>query len=365
MNHPFGSIPGKLAAEPITVIGDGLAGTVLALSLAGRGAAVRLLGSGDATATGLSYGAVLPGRPSWAWRRLERLHGALGRHPSGLVFHDERSGLPQCLAALSRWLPLPLSRIDTPTWMAARQRALAAAGVAQLSRKVDGLSPDPDGGWRLQLASSPERPSAEMPSALGAPMVVLAAGAGCRLLWPGLPPSFRHNWAGVLLIPAGAPANPWLDQARRGRVVQPRHWRRPALESSSATNREPAWIVDASLAPWGDGVVVGQISWIPPAGPAAGAEPGLVPPDPQWMEERLRDGLGRLDPSLGALPGAYRQVPVSYCCDGQPLVGPVAGAPGLWIFAGFSAAFSRVPSEADALALRLLGERASVKQGRW
>jgi glycine/D-amino acid oxidase-like deaminating enzyme len=77
------------------------------------------------------------------------------------------------------------------------------------------------------------------------------------------------------------------------------------------------------------------------------------------MEERLREGLSQLDPQLAALQAPYRQVPVSFCSDGQPLVGPVEDAPGLLVFAGFSAAFSRVPSQADLLATSLLATAAA------
>jgi|694.fasta_scaffold01282_41 glycine/D-amino acid oxidase-like deaminating enzyme len=342
---------------PITVIGDGLAGTVLALSLARRGVAVRLIGAGADIATALSYGAVAWGPSSWAWRRLESLHGPLGWHSSGLVFHDARTGLPRRLAALTRWVPVPLARIDTPTWMAARPQALAAAGVHHLARRVKVLRHLREGGWEMDL--EPDGSSAD--SVLRAPTVVLAAGAGCRRLWPALPPRLRHSWAGVLLVGPDAPPNPWLDQAWRGRIVQPRHWQRPALEAGSAApGPTPRWIVDAGLAPWGSGVVVGQISWLPRARGAPGDGPeetgSLEPPDAQWMEERLREGLGQLDPQLATLPAPYRQVPVSFCTDGQPLVGPVEGAPGLWTFAGFSGAFSLVPTHADRLATRLVGD---------
>jgi glycine/D-amino acid oxidase-like deaminating enzyme len=335
---------------PITVIGDGLAGTVLALSLARRGAAVRLIGGGGHTATALSYGAVAWSPASWAWRWRERLHGPLGLHPSGLVFHDVRPGLPCRLAALTRLIPIPLARMDIPTWMAARPPVLAAAGVHHLARRVNALKALPEGGWELALA--PDEPG---DSVLRAPTVVLAAGVGCRPLWPSLPSRFRHTWAGVLLVGPEAPPNRWLDQARRGRVVQPRHWQRPALESAAAVSSEPQWIVDAGMAPYGEGVVVGQISWLP----GTGAEP----PDPQWMEARLREGLAQLDPPLASLPAPYRQVPVSFCTDGQPLVGPVEGAPGLWIFAGFSAAFSHVPFLANRLAARLLADSGPSGQG--
>jgi glycine/D-amino acid oxidase-like deaminating enzyme len=72
------------------------------------------------------------------------------------------------------------------------------------------------------------------------------------------------------------------------------------------------------------------------------------------METRLREGLATLDPALANLEAPYRQVPVSFCLDGQPLAGPVDAEAGLWVFAGFSGAFSRVPSHAEALARRLL-----------
>lgn len=360
-----------LRQGPITVIGDGLAGTVLALSLARQGAAVRLVGDGGNTATALSYGAVIWGPPSWAWRRLERLHGPLGWHPSGLVFHDARPGLPRRLAALTRRVPVPLARIDSPTWMAARPQALAAAGVHHLARRVRALAPRPEGGWALDLELDPTTHQEPDPtgrgagdSVLEASTVVLAAGAGSRRLWPALPFRLRHSWAGVLLMGPEGPANPWLEQARRGRIVQPRHWQRPALEAASGIpTPSPRWIVDAGLAPWGDGVVLGQISWLPGAPEAAdpgpsSSGPGTCgapePPDAGWMEARLRDGLGRLDPQLAALPAPYRQVPVTYCTDGQPLVGPVEGAPGLWTFVGFSGAFSLVPTWADRLATLLL-----------
>lgn len=347
---------GKASGPSITVIGDGLAGTVLALTLAARGACVRLIGAARDTATALSYGAVAPGVPSRAWRRLERLHGPLGWCRSGLVVHDSRAGLPLTLSRLSQWLPLPLARIDPPTWMVERQKALSAAGVHLLPGRVDALRHQPHGSWLhgswlLDLA-----PTDSGEAVLEAETVVLAAGAGCRALWPSLPPRFRHSWAGVLQVAADTPANPWLDQARRGRIVQPRHWRRPALEAASATNPEASWIVDAGLAPWGQQVMAGQISWIPPLGSSPDSQGALEPPDPHWMEARLRDGLRQLDPQLAALSAAYRQVPVSFCSDGQPLFGPVAEVPGLWVFAGFSAAFSLVPSQAEALATLLLAD---------
>ncbi|MEB3318861.1 MAG: FAD-dependent oxidoreductase [Cyanobacteriota bacterium] len=341
--------PAPPSGPEITVIGDGLAGSVLALCLAQGGARVRLIGAERPMATALSYGALPRGAPSRAWRRLERRHGPLGWRPSGLVFHDQRAGLPAQLAALTRAVPLPLARVDAARWLAARGPALEAAGVHQLTGRIAGLQALAGGGWRLE----------GIPGAWSAAnTVVLAAGASARRLWPTLPSRLRHSWAGVLhletLTGAEGAAQRWLEQARRGRIVQPRHWRRPALEAACATCPEPRWIVDAGLAPLGEGVVVGQISLIPPAEAPAASGGGLEPPDPQWMEARLREGLGALDPHLAALEAPYRQVPVSFCQGGQPLAGPVAEAPGLWVFAGFSAAFSRVPRHAEQLAQRML-----------
>ena len=65
--------------------------------------------------------------------------------------------------------------------MLMRQR-LERAGVRLLQARVEQLQPPTVGGeaWRLQLAGAGE---------LAARQVVLAAGAGCRSLWPELPTS--------------------------------------------------------------------------------------------------------------------------------------------------------------------------------
>jgi glycine/D-amino acid oxidase-like deaminating enzyme len=185
--------------------------------------------------------------------------------------------------------------------------------------------------------------------------VVLAAGAGCRRLWPALPPRLRVSWAGVLALARNPGGSPWLDLVRRGRVVQPARWRRPDLDRRAARPGAQAWVVDAGLAPWGaEGVLLGQISLL------RRAEVECRAPDPVRMEDRLRRELARLDPALAALPGPYRQVPVPFCSDGVPLVGPVEGAPGLWAFTGFSGAFAIVPPLADRLAEVILdGESAA------
>jgi hypothetical protein len=91
-------------------------------------------------------------------------------------------------------------------------------------------------------------------------------------------------------------------------------------------------------------LLAGQISWLPPADERSGEE---STPDAPWLEGLLRQELARLDPAL-ASRGRFRLVPVSYCSDGTPLSGVVA--PGLWMLAGASNAYSTLPALAEALA---------------
>jgi glycine/D-amino acid oxidase-like deaminating enzyme len=195
----------------------------------------------------------------------------------------------------------------------------------------------------------------------GAPLtagqVVLAAGAGCRALWPGLTQRLRCSWAGVLALERNPGAPGWLEQVAQGRIVLPRLWQRADLERRAEQLTAEEWIVDGGAAPWGEGVLVGQISLVRP-----GVEVG-APPDPERMESRLREQLALLDPPLATLAGPYRQVAVPFCTDGRPLVGPLPQAPGLWAFTGFSGAFSLVPSLAEGLAERLVDPAARPDHG--
>jgi glycine/D-amino acid oxidase-like deaminating enzyme len=324
----------------VAVLGAGLAGSLLALALARRGVAAALVGPASPAASELSYGGMAGRSGARQWRELERWHGPLGWRPSRLLLHGWPAPLhrlPPSLQALAT-AALPFSRVDAVALAAALPAALAAAGVERLEgpvRRIEAAA----AGWRLDLGQG-----------LGpaVPQVVLAAGAGCRALWPALPERLRFSWAGVIAVEPDAmdlagPC-PWLAEARLGRIVQARQWQRPALEARAGTLTEAAWIVDAGLAPWGERVLLGQISLVEP-----GADPGQ-PPDPALMEARLREGLCSLAPRIAALPGRYRQVAVPFCLDGQPLAGPVAGTTGLWAFTGFSGAFSVVPALAETLA---------------
>lgn len=322
------------AATParVAVIGAGLAGSLLSLALARRGQAVTLFGpdpEGDTTAaTPLSYGALLGRQAAGQWRQLERLHGPLGWNACGGVLHGfdgPLDRLPPGLLALGAAV-LPVSRVDPSLLVAALPTVLERAGV---ERRRDAVS-----------CLDTLRPEFSQ--------VVLAAGASCRLLWPALPPRLRYSWAGVLTVPHNPGGSAWLELVRRGKVVLPRHWQRPGLEAKAAELEQQAWVVDTGLAPWGkQGVVLGQISLIQPR--EASRFPG-PPPEAAPLETELRRALGRLDPALATLEGSFQLRAVTFCTEGDALVGPVERAEGLWIFTGFRTAFGGIPPQAERLA---------------
>ncbi len=319
----------------VAVIGGGVAGGLLALELVRLGLRVQLLDGaapgqrgGQACASHWSYGAIAPfagGR----WAALQRRHGDLGWRRRW--FRPLGPGAP-----LGGRLPMPCSRVEAEVWQQRLPLALQGAGVGLLRARVEQLLPPTANGepWQLRLAC------AEKPLAAG--QVVLAAGAGCRALWPELPTRLRVSWAGVLVLQPQAGGWPWAGPLA---MRLPARFQRLALEAAAPALDEEAWKVDPGLLPWGDRWLAGQISLVRP-----GLEVGH-PPAAGLQEQRLRQVLTPLLPPLAHWPGVFQQVPVSFCSDGQPLVGPVAGAPpGLWSFAGFSAAFKAVPQQAPVLA---------------
>jgi glycine/D-amino acid oxidase-like deaminating enzyme len=344
-------------APGVLVIGGGLAGGLLALALREQGVPVTLLeaspaisgSAGVQSATAISYGA-LPGWPlaptplarlaagaSRRWRRLQRQHGALGWRPRRLRLHGGVAGL----GAASAWWPLPFAQVDSSVLAARLPRVLAAAGVACQPAWVERLESQPAAGWELRLSDG---------TSLQAAQVVLAAGAHCRQLWPALPQALRSNWAAVLELEAypallAGPAA-WLPAA----------FDRVALERRAAGLQRPEWLVDAGLVSWGKGALLGQHTLVRP-----GLELG-TPPPPGEVEEQLRQGLAAQPwgVPLAPLPGPLRQAAVAFSSTGVPLVGPVPGSRGFWVFTGFSAGFSQVPVLAPLLAQALVvgGARA-------
>lgn len=331
----------------VLIVGGGLAGSLLALELRALGAAVTLIDAepadGSSSATAISYGA-LPGWPlaatplarlaagaSQRWRQLERRHGPLGWQRRALRL----SGGNRALALAARLAVLPFAQVDTGLFRVRMPAALRAAAVTLRCQRVEALRAIA-GGWQLQLSDG---------SVCSAAQVVLAAGARVHALWPGLPQRLRQSWASVLALsrmPEGlGPGAAWLPQT----------FARVALERRASALQQPAWVVDPGLVPWGSGALVGQHTWIPPEAMAGAA------PDAPLCAAQLREALAARTP--WRLPdGVLRQAAVAFCSSGAPLVGPVAGAPGLWLFCGFSAAFSQVPVLAPLLARSLRSDEA-------
>lgn len=292
----------------ITVVGAGLAGSLLSLELAERGIAVRLIdGSSGATATSLSYG-LLPWTAGGAWWRLQRRHGDLGLRQRWLQLGPRR-------------LPLPALQVDARRFAAALELRLAQLGVERVHQRLDQLPND------------------------GRPLV-LACGAGCLTLAPQLGSRLRVSWAGILELNLGTTSRRLGWPTAWAQL--PERFARLALERRASALEHEAWIVDAGLVPRGDQLLAGQITLIRPglaAGPA---------PDAQLMERRLRVALAARWPSLAAEPGQYRQAPVSFTLDGVPLAGPCGQ--GLWALAGFSGAFTQLPAAAAQLANQIANE---------
>jgi len=235
---------------------------------------------------------------------------------------------------LSAWWSLPVAQVDSAVLAARLPLVLAAAGVTCKTGRVERLDRQPATGWRLSLSDG---------SDLQAPQLVLAAGAYCRQLWPLLPQRLHSSWAAALELasfpaPLGSAAA-WL----------PVSFGRLALERRAAGLSQPEWLVDGGVVPRAEGALLGQHTLVRP-----GLEPGPAPP-PMEVERQLRQELAAQawGAPLAALPGHLRQAAVAFCSEGLPLVGPLAGAPGLWLFTGFSAGFSQVPVLAPLLAQAL------------
>jgi len=354
----------------VVVIGAGLAGSMAALALREQGLSVTVVAPPQwAVASFCSYGGVmgwpaLPGslgaamvRAPGRWQELERCHGPLGWQPCQLSLYwseaEAEVALPLAQGLRDQVpgsqlqpgrLILPFGRVDGEVLAQTLPQALQRAGVGRIERAVERLAPHAPMGWQLHLAGGDQ---------LEASQVVLAAGPASTSLWPPLahacPPSVGMSWSGALELEAQDWGQQSLPAGAADGIVIPLLGQRLALEARSHQLQQPAWIVDGGLAPRGEGWWLGQISVIAPGGAAQEA------PDPIWMEAELRQGLQAVWPELAALPGRFVQVPVAFPSAHTPLIGAIAGAPGLWGWAGFQGAFSLVPVLAPDLASAIAG----------
>ena len=347
------------APADVVIVGAGVAGGLLALALRELGASVTVVAApasnGLCSASELSYGA-LPGWPlaptplarlaagaSKRWRLLQERHGDLGWRPCRLRLHGAAAGW----RPLSAWWPLPFAQVDSAVLTARLPLVLAAAGVTCLLATVERLDPQAGVGWELTLSDGSSLPAAQL---------VLAAGAHCRQLWPALPQRLRSSWAAALQL-ASFPA-----PLGRAAAWLPVSFGRVALERGAAGLSQPEWLVDGGLVPRAEGALLGQHTLVRP-----GLELGPAPP-PLEVEQQLRQQLAAQAwaAPLAALPGCLRQAAVAFCSEGLPLVGPLADAPDLWMFTGFSAGFSQVPVLAPLLAQVLVsgGARSEAAMRR-
>ena len=381
-----------MGAMDVLVAGGGLCGTLMALALSQRQLAVTLLtGSAHPTpipaATGYSYGGipwwmgvgtggrVLSGQGLACWRRLQQRHGDLGLRPAALLLHwsaaDDSAAVEAAVETLTASLPegttperwgrppfcrgalqalgltcagaiqLPYGRIDNHRYRQAMGRVLHAQGVRCLPGAVDRLLVRHGQCIGVRLTDG---------AVLESDGVVLATGAATASLLP-LSKAYQwfpYSWASVLPLRQPRPC-PEV-------ILLPLLGRRERVERQGGA----ALVVDPGLAPWGGGMVLGQVTSFQHQGRLScspGRPGGTLLPEP-WQpsvaEARLRRALVGLSPTLAAAArrqrAAVRHCPVSYSPDGRPWVGPCPGLRSLWLFGGFQGGFALAPVLAPLLA---------------
>ena len=372
----------------ILVAGGGLCGTLVALALGQHQLGVTLL-TGSAhplpvpAATQYSYGGI----PWWMslgegtgqglvrWQQLQERHGDLGLQPAALLLHwsanDDNAAVEAALAALVASLPegttperwgrpafckgelqalgltcagamrLPYGRIDNHRYQQAMTRVLRSQGVQCSPGAVDQLLLRHGQCIGVRLTDG---------RVLKSDGVVLATGAAMASLLP-LPEAgrwFPYSWASVL---------PLRQPQRCPEVILlPLLGRRERRERHGGADL----VVDPGLAPWGGGVVFGQVTSFQhqsrlarsPDRPAMASIPAAW--QPAVAEARLRCALAALSPGLAVAArrqqAVVRHCPVSYSPDGRPWVGPCPGIRNLWLFGGLRGAFALAPVLAPLLA---------------
>lgn len=383
-------------AADVIVVGGGVIGCACARELAGRGLEVLVLERAElaAGASGRNQGLLLPG--------LEPHAGPLFREAvAGYRRLAAESGVDFDLRPVGHLL----LAADEATLASAKEQAgaMAAAGFAVEELDPAGLvavepslAPDLAGGFRstdgyaldpagatLAWAQDARRAGAELRTwtaarrlvvrggrvtgvhtdagALAAGAVVLAAGPWTRVFAAG---------AGVELPVSGARG--WLLQTaplpwRVAHAFQEATW--PG-EAGVGTQARPPTIAElaAEPAPDGDEGTAFTLQQRPTAAAVVGASLAASlredPEQPETVRGLARRAL-RFVPGLAGVPvvASWSGVrPITP--DGDPLVGPVPGLPGLWVAAGHGpVGVVLAPSTGRMLAEHLAGGHPAADAG--
>ena len=368
----------------ILVAGGGLCGTLMAMALSRHQLEVTLL-TGSAhpqpipAATDYSYGGipwwmgvgdrgkVLSGQGLVRWQQLQEHHGDLGLRPAALLLYwsatDDNTAVEAAVEALAASLPagttperlgrsafregelqrlgltctgavrLPYGRIDLHHYRHAMARLLPCRGVRCSPWAVDQLLIHHGQCTGARLMDG---------TILESDGVVLATGAAMASLVP-LPEAarwFPYSWASVLPLRQ--------SQLCAEVILMPLMGQRERMEHHGGADL----VVDAGLAPWDGGVLLGQVTSLQHR--SRGAHPIRGPWQPAVAEARLHHALAALTPALAAAARQQQAVvhhcPVSYSPDGRPWVGACPAIGNLWLFGGFRGAFALAPVLAPLLA---------------
>ncbi|MDX2097979.1 MAG: FAD-binding oxidoreductase [Leptolyngbyaceae cyanobacterium bins.59] len=144
--------------------------------------------------------------------------------------------------------------------------------------------------------------------------------------------------------------------------IMPADTQRFAMEAT-AGEKDVAWdqpgqevvppILDVGVIQFQDGSLrIGQIS-------RALTDPHAKV-DPATSAADLRNGIGQILPTLKNLSGTWHHCLVAFSCDRLPLIGPLPGVEGLFLFSGFSNPLTFVPPLAVHFATQATGEREAL-----
>ncbi|MEB3357850.1 MAG: FAD-binding oxidoreductase [Synechococcales bacterium] len=197
----------------------------------------------------------------------------------------------------------------------------------------------------------------EMGAIAAGNVLICAGGLSRDLLYrAGLPISQFFTHAELIEISSQETSG---CQALRS-LVMPADLKRFSLEAAASRPEAAlAWqesgqevvpsILDAGAIQFQTGrLILGQVS-------RALSDP-FASVDAGRSEASIRDGVSKILPSLGYLPGRWHHCLVAFSGDRLPLIGPVPGVEGVHLFSGFGNPFAILPSLAARFATHVTQE---------